>query len=75
MLPGEGAEPVFSPKSTLANAMAKAAVEAAAARKRLCKRFFSVVFGADTSRTLTEVELIGFGAPTAKGAAMGLDRF
>ena len=40
------------------------------------KRFFAEVFGADTSRTFTEAELIGFGAPTAKElAAMGLDRF
>ncbi|HQR21085.1 MAG TPA: hypothetical protein PKV98_09465 [Burkholderiaceae bacterium] len=40
------------------------------------KHFFAVVFGADTSRTVTEAELIGFGAPTAKElAAMGLDRF
>lgn len=40
------------------------------------KRFFAVVFGANTSRTFTEAELIGFGAPTAKElAAMGLDRF
>ena len=39
------------------------------------RRFFAAVFAADTSRTFTEEELIGFGAPTAKElAALGIDR-
>jgi len=43
---------------------------------KMDKRFFAEVFGADTSRSFTEAELIGFGAPSARElAAMGLERF